>query len=96
MKEETMENDLISRSALLKKHYDLYPFCGHCDGYGYVPVKTVADLIKAAPTIEAKPVKVGNCEGCIWENRKRPQKCSCCRRNPDMKDCYEERKSDGT
>lgn len=34
-------------------------------------------------------VEVGNCKGCIWANRKRPQKCSCCRRNPDMKDCYE-------
>lgn len=30
------------------------------------------------------------CEGCMWANRKRPQKCSCCRRNQDMKDCYEE------
>ena len=34
-------------------------------------------------------VEVGKCGGCAWANRKRPQKCSCCRRNPDMKDCYE-------
>ena len=33
---------------------------------------------------------IGVCEGCIYSNRKRPQKCACCRRNPDMKDCYEE------
>ena len=30
-----------------------------------------------------------SCEGCIWAERKRPQKCSCCRRNLYMKDCYE-------
>ena len=30
-----------------------------------------------------------SCEGCIWAERKRPQKCSCCRRNLFMKDCYE-------
>ena len=29
------------------------------------------------------------CAGCFFEGRVRPQKCSCCRRNPDMKDCYE-------
>lgn len=34
--------------------------------------------------------EIGSCEGCIYSNRKRPQKCSCCRRNGDMKDCYEE------
>ena len=38
-----------------------------------------------APTI----MEIGNCEGCWYKGRKRPQKCSCCRRNPDMKDCYE-------
>lgn len=31
------------------------------------------------------------CDGCIYANRKRPQKCSCCRRNRDLKDCYERR-----
>lgn len=36
-------------------------------------------------------VEVGACEGCIFSNRKRPQKCSCCRRNKDLKDCYERR-----
>ena len=32
---------------------------------------------------------IGVCEGCAYNNRRRPQKCSCCRRNPYMKDCYE-------
>ena len=36
-------------------------------------------------------VEVGACEGCIFSNRKRPQKCSCCRRNKVLKDCYERR-----
>ena len=30
-----------------------------------------------------------SCEGCVWAERKRPQKCSCCRRNLFMKDCFE-------
>ena len=29
-----------------------------------------------------------DCKGCQYEKRKRPQKCSCCSRNIDMKDCY--------
>ena len=32
---------------------------------------------------------IGACAGCEWANRKRPQKCSCCKRNPFIKDCYE-------
>ena len=31
---------------------------------------------------------IGGCETCKWKNR--PQKCSCCRRNRHIKDCYEE------
>lgn len=30
---------------------------------------------------------VGGCETCRWKNR--TQKCSCCRRNRLIKDCYE-------
>ena len=79
-------DDLISRKALLGKSMDV----GLCDPYGtyYGSGEVVLiDDIKAAPTVDA--VEVGNCEGCKWANRNRPQKCSCCRRNPDMKDCYE-------
>lgn len=28
-----------------------------------------------------------NCDKCRWRNRH--QKCSCCRRNPNLKDCYQ-------
>ncbi len=31
---------------------------------------------------------VGGCENCRWKNR--TQKCSCCRRNRHLKDCFEE------
>ena len=32
-------------------------------------------------------IEVGGCDDCRWRNR--PQKCSCCRRNLHIKDCYE-------
>lgn len=32
-------------------------------------------------------VEIGDCEGCKWKSRH--QKCSCCRRNRNMKDSYE-------
>lgn len=32
---------------------------------------------------------IGGCRSCKW--RDRPQKCSCCRRNRHIKDCWEEK-----
>ena len=47
------------------------------------------ELIKLVKKIESgQLVEVGNCDGCMYANRKRPQKCSCCRRNRYLKDCY--------
>ena len=33
-----------------------------------------------------------SCAGCRWKER--PQKCSCCKRNKYIKDCYEDRGRD--
>lgn len=33
-------------------------------------------------------IEIGGCDACAWKNRK--QKCSCCRRNRNLKDCFEE------
>lgn len=38
-------------------------------------------------------VEIGNCEKCKWKGRH--QKCSCCRRNRYIKDCYETEWSKG-
>lgn len=43
---------------------------------------TAEDLIANGVTI------ISSCEGCLFSNRKRPQKCSCCRRNKDMADLF--------
>lgn len=32
-------------------------------------------------------ITLGECDGCRWNGRN--QKCSCCRRNPSLKDCFE-------
>ena len=87
-----MDNDLISRSALLEDIAESVVFSATACTYAHQlrAVNKVTDRIKAAPAVDA--VEVGNCNGCMWEGRKRPQKCSCCRRAPKMKDCYEERK----
>lgn len=34
-------------------------------------------------------VIIGDCDGCAYKE-KRWQKCSCCRRNRNIKDCYKE------
>lgn len=33
-------------------------------------------------------IDIGGCEKCVYKDR--PQKCSCCRRNRHIKDCYKE------
>lgn len=38
----------------------------------------------------ADSIEIGSCDTCRYKNRRRPQKCSCCRRNRYLKDCYEE------
>jgi hypothetical protein len=43
--------------------------------------------IQDAPAVDA--VEVGSCDGCHWKEIGRQQKCSCCRRNRYLKDCYE-------
>lgn len=44
--------------------------------------KVIADLDRSMNDI-------GNCDGCYWKEIGRHQKCSCCRRNRHLKDCYE-------
>ena len=41
--------------------------------------KTIMDL---------KNINAGNCDGCYWKKIGRHSRCSCCRRNLDMKDNY--------
>lgn len=38
-------------------------------------------------------IEIGDCEKCKWKNR--PQKCSCCKRNRHIKDCYETDRNKG-
>lgn len=42
----------IDANALLEKIMDIPPYCGHCDGYGFLELEMVADSVKDAPTIE--------------------------------------------
>lgn len=37
-------------------------------------------------------VDIGGCDECYWKNRY--QKCSCCRRNRKLKDCYKEKEGE--
>lgn len=55
----------IDADAVLKKVLSIPPYCGHCDGYGFVQLDMVEDAIKDAPTIEAASVKHGR-----WERYK--------------------------
>lgn len=87
-----MNNDLISRSAPIEKFTAEAKKIAANDKDFAQALMYVVTCLDTAPAVDA--VEVGNCEGCMWKSRKRTQKCSCCRRNPDMKDCYEERRTE--
>ena len=63
-------------------------YSSYCLDYVFKWLEVVFENV-AADELPVNRVDVGDCEGCAYSHRKRPQKCSCCRRNPDMKDCYE-------
>ena len=44
-------------------------------------------VIMAQNALREQEERSKGCDGCRWKDRH--QKCSCCRRNRDMKDCYE-------
>ena len=80
-----MQNDLISRSALIRGVPSSRKATGKTAwDYGVLYMENV---IKNAPAVDA--VEVGSCDGCYWKAIGRQQKCSCCRRNRYLKDCYE-------
>lgn len=76
-------NDLISRSAL-RRH--IIAFATGCRT-AYLTIENIVMMINQADTADA--VEVGSCDGCYWKEIGRQQKCSCCRRNRYLKDCYE-------
>ena len=53
------------------------------------PIEAVADYLLDSGVY----VEIGNCENCKWKGRH--QKCSCCRRNRYIKDCYETDRNKG-
>lgn len=91
-----MNNDLISRSALLAwgGARTIKEAVGNWDELDNKAKAAVLRYAQRLKGVILDAVEVGNCKGCAWENRKRPQKCSCCRRNPYMKDCYERENND--
>lgn len=42
----------------------------------------------------ADVIEVGSCDGCHWKGMGRFQKCTYCRRNRNLKDRFEERRTD--
>lgn len=54
------------------------------------PLEAVADYLLDNGVTFATGTDIGcNCDGCYWKAEHRHQKCSCCRRNRYLKDCYE-------
>ena len=83
MRNET-SGDLISRSALGigKAKRECFEDPKYADGWN-----SAVEIVENAPAVDA--VDVGSCDGCNWKEIGRQQKCSCCRRNRYLKDCYE-------
>ena len=65
------------------KHFD----CRACRAYEYCPENCMTALT-ADHLLANGATFIPECKGCVYENRKRPQKCSCCRRNKDMADLF--------
>lgn len=56
---------------------DLAPyFINGCAGMGWWSEAALKDMEKKS------------CNGCQWKKEERYQKCTCCIRNRNMKDCY--------
>lgn len=84
-----MADELISRQALAEEIESLTVTVAGKPARWYDAKHSVIRIIAEQPAVDA--VEVSSCDGCIYSHRKRPQKCSCCRRNRDLKDCYERR-----
>lgn len=49
----------------------------------------ITSILKCVQRLgELEDIEKQNCAGCVWKS-KRHQKCSCCKRNYDLKDNYE-------
>lgn len=59
-------------------------FTVHRDAHG-----ATYHLTKTGLEWLGRQLQISECDGCKW-NGKRHQKCSCCRRNRNMKDNYKE------
>ena len=65
---------------------DLYP--NEIRKVRFLGEKTIAEITRKLAVMGIHFDDSGDCTGCRWKDR--PQKCSCCRRNQNLKDCYEE------
>lgn len=75
--------DLIDDlQQVIDEEPDIYP------NHRYVTLCEARDYLKTF----FKELEDKSCVGCMWSYGRRPQKCSCCRRNHFLKDCFE---SDG-
>ena len=65
---------------------DLYP--NEIRKVRFIGEKTIAEITRKLAVMGIHFDDSGDCTGCRWKDR--PQKCNCCRRNQNLKDCYEE------
>lgn len=65
---------------------DLYP--NEIRKVRFLGEKTIAEITRKLSVMGIHFDDSGDCTGCRWKDR--PQKCNCCRRNQNLKDCYEE------
>ena len=75
-----MEGAMGERYEFLREKHGYYDH--YTDGF-----EDAMDYVENAPAVDA--VEIGSCDGCYWKEIGRQQRCSCCRRNRHLKDCYE-------
>ena len=91
---------VVAAKAIAEKYG--IPLGDLVDTFADIPAADVVEVVRCRECVHWKPIGskagnsfsdmeyIGGCESCIYSNRRRPQKCSCCRRNRYLKDCYEE------
>lgn len=87
-------NIVIDATFIRRKVAQMQARESHSPTCSHERSKALSDIVRLIDKAEKRRDYTGVCEGCIWKGV-RYQKCSCCVRNANIKDCYKEVEANG-